>query len=77
MVSIDFRDKELQKFLKRVAYCAEFGRKNQREMLKINRRVSKTYWMKARRNIRDAKEVFKVWKNGNMYREVKPGTLRR
>ena len=77
MVSIDFRDKELQKFLKRVAYCAEFGRKNQREMLKINRKISKTYWMKARRNIRDAKEVFKVWKNGNIYREVTPGTLRR
>ena len=77
MVNINFNDKELQKFLKRVAYCAEFGRKNQREMVKINRRVSKTYWMTARRSIRDAREVFKVWKNGNIYREVTPGTLRR
>jgi len=77
MVSINFDDKELQKFLKRVAYCAEFGRKNQREMVKINRRISKTYWMTARRSIRDAKEVFKVWKNGSVYREVTPGTLRR
>lgn len=77
MVNINFNDKELQKFLKRVAYCAEFGRKNQREMLKINRRVSKTYWMTARRNIRDAKEVFKVYKNKSVYREVTPGTLRR
>lgn len=77
MVSINFDDKELQKFLKRVTYCAEFGRKNQREMLKINRKISKTYWLTARRKIRDAKDVFKVYKNGNLYKEIQPGTLRK
>lgn len=55
MVEIEFDKRSLNKFLKRVTYCAQFGEKNAKKMRSINRKVSKTYVKAARSKIGQSK----------------------
>lgn len=75
MVKIEFEKRSLNKFLKRVLYCSEFGVKNAKKMRSINRKVSKTYVKAARVKIGQSKKPVVIWKNGKKDFTVEPRTL--
>jgi hypothetical protein len=83
MVEMQFSRKELERFTKRVRYCARFGQKNAKELVAINKRVGKTYVKAARSAISDSKEDVKVYEKGDgtspgkVKAVIKRGTLRR
>jgi len=77
MVDISFSRKELEKFTKRVRYCAKYGQKNARELVAIHKRVGRVYVKAAKSAISDAKEDIKVYRNKEVEYEIKRGTLRR
>lgn len=77
MVEMKFSRKELEKFTKRVRYCAKYGQKNAKELVSIHKRVGKQYVNAAKAAISDSKEDVNIYRNGKIERTIKRGTLRR
>ncbi len=77
MVEIEFDKRSLNKFYKRVMYCAQFGEKNAKKMRSINRKATKAYVKAARSKIGQSKRPVIIWKNGQKDFTVEPGRLYR